>query len=238
MMRLFYLPECSSTHDEIEKFLSYDTLELQAVYTFNQTKGKGQYGNSWESGQNLSLAYSVAVPDELVKLPNHLFNFHTAEVLADFLAILTNQAPELKWPNDIILNKKKVSGILIEKKTSNKRAYFLVGIGLNVLQENFSHLPNAGSLHTQTGVKFDLESITRSLHEYLQEHLLTPTSEESVLEKLNQRLFRKNLVSVFEIGQLRQNGIIKNVDQDGFLWVELENEGLQKFFHKEISLLY
>ena len=110
-MRLFYLKECSSTHDVIENFLSHDTLDLQAVYTFNQTKGKGQYGNSWESGHNLSLAYSVAVPDELVKLPNHLFNFHTAEVLADFLAILTNQTPEIKWPNDIIINKKKVSGI-------------------------------------------------------------------------------------------------------------------------------
>ena len=107
MMRLFYLKECSSTHDVIENFLSHDTLDLQAVYTFNQTKGKGQYGNSWESGQNLSLAYSVAVPDELVKLPNHLFNFHTAEVLADFLAILTNQTPEIKWPNDIIVHKKR-----------------------------------------------------------------------------------------------------------------------------------
>ena len=162
MIRLFHLKECSSTHDEIEKFLSYDTLDLQAVYTFNQTKGKGQYGNSWESGNHLSLAYSVAVPDELIKLPNHFFNFHTAELLADFLAILTNHQPEIKWPNDIIINNKKVSGILIEKKVIEGRSYFLIGIGLNVLQENFKHLPKAGSLLTQTGIRFDLESVARS----------------------------------------------------------------------------
>ena len=70
------------------------------------------------------------------------------------------------------------------------------------------------------------------------ENLTKPIPEKSVLEKLNQLLFRKDLISVFEIGQLRQNGIIKNVDEDGYLWVELENDGLQKFFHKEIALLY
>ena len=238
MMRLVYLQKCSSTHDEIEKFISIDTLELQAVYTFNQTNGKGQYGNSWESAGNLSLAYSVAVPDELVKLPNHLFNFHTAEVLADFLAILTKHEPELKWPNDIILNRKKVCGILIEKKVIHKKSYFLIGIGLNVLEDNFKQLPKAGSLLTQTGIKFNLDHLTHSLHEYLAENLLKEVSEISVLERLNHRLFRKDMISVFEINQSRQNGIIKKVDEAGFLWVELENEGLQKFFHKEISLLY
>ena len=238
MMRLFYLKECSSTHDEIEKFISHDILDMQAIYTFNQTKGKGQYGNSWKSGHNLSLAYSAAVPDELIKLPNHLFNFHTAEVLADFIAILTNHSPEIKWPNDIIIHNKKVSGILIEKKMIQSKPYFLIGIGLNVLEKNFEHLPKAGSLLTQTGIRFDLESLSHSLHEYLVTNLMQPISEESVLEKLNQRLFRKDIISVFEIGQSRQNGIITKVDADGFLWVELENDGLQKFFHKEIALLY
>lgn len=238
MIRLFYLKECSSTHDVIEKFLSHDTLDLQAVYTFNQTKGKGQYGNSWESGHNLSLAYSVAVPDELVKLPGHLFNFHTAEILADFLAILTKQIPEIKWPNDIIIRNKKVSGILIEKKMMKRRSYFLIGIGLNILEENFKHLPKAGSLLTQTGIRFNLEKVTESLHQYLGDHLMKPISEISVLEKLNDHLFRKDLISVFEIGHMRQNGIIKRVDGDGYLWVDLENDGLQKFFHKEITLLY
>ena len=238
MMCLIYLKECSSTQDEIERIISNDNPYLQAVYTFNQTKGKGQYGNAWESGHDLSLAYSIAVPDELVKLPNHLFNFHTAEVLADFLAILTKHEPELKWPNDIILNRKKVCGILIEKKVINKKSYFLIGIGLNVLEQNFKHLPKAGSLLTQTGIKFDLERLTHSLHNYLVENLLKDVSDILVLAKLNQRLFRKDIISVFEINQSRQNGIIKNVDEEGFLWVELENDGLQKFFHKEIALLY
>ncbi len=45
-------------------------------------------------------------------------------------------------------------------------------------------------------------------------------------------------VSVFEKNEVRQNGIIQNVDENGYIWIDLENEGLQKFFHKEIELLY
>lgn len=238
MMRLLYLKECSSTHDVIENFLSHNTFDLQAIYTFNQTKGKGQYGNSWESGHNLNLAYTVAVPNQLVNLPDHLFNFHTAEIVADFLAILTNRTPQIKWPNDIIIQNKKVSGLLIEKKIIERRSYFLIGIGLNILGENFENLPKAGSLLSQTGIRFDLEKVSESLHQYLVDHLTKPVSEQLVLEKLNDHLFRKDLISVFEIGCLRQNGIIKEVDEDGYLWVNLENDGLQKFFHKEITLLY
>ena len=54
----------------------------------------------------------------------------------------------------------------------------------------------------------------------------------------NQNLFRKDIISVFEINKMRQNGIIKNADEKGFLWVDLEKDGLKKFYHKEIELLY
>ena len=63
-------------------------------------------------------------------------------------------------------------------------------------------------------------------------------SENKILTEYNHELFRKDEISVFQKNDLRQNGIIKNADKNGFLWIDLENEGLQKFFHKEIELLY
>ena len=238
MTDLFYLQECSSTQDEIEKFLPDEKKGLKAVYTFNQTQGKGQYGHSWDSGTNKNLAYSLAVPTELIKTPFHLFNFHTAEVLADFLANMTNERVELKWPNDLIIHHKKVAGLLIEKKNIASTSYFIIGIGLNILENQLQHLPKAGSLLTQTGISFDLKSFTAHLHTYLSSHLISDVSDNSVIEKLNHNLFRKDIISVFEIGKVRQNGIIRKVDEDGYLLVELEKEGLKKFFHKEIMLLY
>ena len=158
--------------------------------------------------------------------------------MADFLAIMTKDAVEIKWPNDLIIWNKKVSGFLIEEKTIENISYYIIGIGINVLQENFAHLPKAGSLLTQTGVKLNLEDLANSLHEYWSVNLAKEISEDEILRKLNQILFKKNEVAVFEINGLRQNGIIKKVDKEGFLWVELEKYGLKKFFHKEIDLLY
>ena len=238
MTSVFYLKECASTNDEIDAFLLYGTSKIQAIYTFNQTKGKGQYGNSWESPENLNIAYSLAIPSEKIEVRENLFNFHTALILRDFLANLTKTEVKIKWPNDLIIKNKKVSGILIEKKTINENPYFIIGIGLNVLQKNFENLPKAGSLLTQTEISFNLEELTNQLHEFLLKKISEEISNEKILENLNKNLFRRDLVSVFEIDGIRQNGIIKNVDDEGFLWLELENDGLKKFFHKEIELLY
>ena len=232
-----FLAQCESTNEEILKFLNDSREVIQAVYTFNQTKGKGQYGNSWECAENLNLAFTLALPAHL-ETRDHLFNFRTAMLLADFLAIMTKNAVEIKWPNDIIIKNKKIAGILTEKKTVLGVTYFIIGIGLNILQENFGHLPKAGSILTQTGLKLNPTDIAESLFAYLTEHLRHEISAELIFENINQQLFRKEMVSVFETGGVRQNGIIKKVDDEGFLWVELEKDGLSKFFHKEIEMLY
>lgn len=65
MSQLFYLNECSSTNDEISKFLLYEDSDFIAVYTFNQTKGRGQYGNTWSSTAEKNLAYTLAVKAEI-----------------------------------------------------------------------------------------------------------------------------------------------------------------------------
>ena len=180
MASVLYLKECASTNDEIESFLLYGKSEIQAICTFNQTKGKGQYGNAWESPENLNVSYSLAIPLEKIKVRENLLNFHTAIILRDFLANLTKTEAAIKWPNDLIIKSKKVSGILIEKKTMDQKPYFIIGIGLNVLQENFENLPKAGSLLTQTGIQFNLEDLTNQLHEFILNHI----SEEITVENL------------------------------------------------------
>lgn len=238
MNSLFYRLHCASTQDEIGPVFSAENQALTAVYTFNQTKGKGQYGNSWENGANLNLAYSLAVPACRVTLPAHLFNFRTAQLVAEFVANLTLAPVQIKWPNDLIIKDKKVSGLLIERRTLDAVPCFIIGIGLNVLQTNFDNLPRAASLCSQTGLKPDLKSLTEDLHSWLSENLLQPVPAEEVLRQFNASLYRKDVISVFEIKNIRQNGIIRSVDAEGKLCVELEEDGFSHFAHKEIELLY
>ena len=236
MNSLIYFNNCASTQDELIDFLNqhYLSEDFLAVYTFNQTKGRGQYGNSWENLPEENLAYSFALKTKNINISDTCFNFYTAILVRDFIANLTKTEVKIKWPNDLILKNKKICGMLFEKDKN----YFVVGIGINILQENFKNLPKAGSILSQTGLSFELKSFTESLHQYLFEHLVQKEIPNDVLELYHLHLYRKNEVSVFEKNEVRQNGIIKNVDENGYIWIDLENEGLQKFFHKEIELLY
>ena len=236
MNSLIYFNNCASTQDELIDFLNqhYLSEDFLAVYTFNQTKGRGQYGNSWENLPEENLAYSFALKTKNINISDTCFNFYTAILVRDFIANLTKTEVKIKWPNDLILKNKKICGMLFEK---NKN-YFVVGIGINILQENFKNLPKAGSVLSQTGLSFELKAFTESLHQYLFEHLVQKEIPNNILELYQLHLYRKNEVSVFEKNEVRQNGIIKNVDETGHIWIDLENEGLQKFFHKEIELLY
>ena len=236
MNSLIYFNNCASTQDELIDFLNqhYLSEDFLAVYTFNQTKERGQYGNSWENLPEKNLAYSFALKTKNINVSDTCFNFYTAILVRDFIANLTKTEVKIKWPNDLILKNKKICGMLFEK---NKN-YFVVGIGINILQENFKNLPKAGSVLRQTGLSFELKAFTESLHQYLFEHLVQKEIPNNILELYQLHLYRKNEVSVFEKNEVRQNGIIKNVDETGHIWIDLENEGLQKFFHKEIELLY
>ena len=236
MNSLIYFNNCASTQDELIDFLNqhYLSEDFLAVYTFNQTKGRGQYGNSWENLPEENLAYSFALKTKNINVSDTCFNFYTAILVRDFIANLTKTEVKIKWPNDLILKNKKRCGMLFEKSKN----YFVVGIGINILQENFKNLPKAGSVLSQTGLSFELKAFTESLHQYLFEHLVQKEIPNNILELYHLHLYRKNEVSVFEKNEVRQNGIIKNVDENGYIWIDLENEGLQKFFHKEIELLY
>jgi BirA family biotin operon repressor/biotin-[acetyl-CoA-carboxylase] ligase len=237
MHQLFYLKECSSTNDEVSKFLLYENSDFIGVHTFNQTQGRGQYGNTWTSTAGQNLAYTLAVKAKNFLISDFMFNYYTAIVIRDYLAKLTENMVFIKWPNDIILNRKKIVGILIEKRKINQEQYFIIGAGFNILQEKFDEISNAGSLLTQTGKRFDLEEFTENLNSFLIEKLKNIPSEQDIMDHFNSHLFRKNEISVFEIEKERQNGIIRYADEKGEIWIELEDE-MRSFYHKEVKLLY
>lgn len=239
MDKIQYISQCLSTNDEILNFLvSLKPEDSFSIYTFNQTQGRGQYGNIWETFPHQNLAFSIGFLSQKINLPDNILNFHTANILREFIAKKTEKTPKVKWPNDIILLGKKISGMLIEKKKIEQKEFLIIGIGINILQKNFNNLPKAGSIFTQTHLEFNLMDWTKEMHNFLCERLFTPPSVEQIIENYNQHLFKINQISVFEIKGIRQNGIIQNADKNGFIWIDLENDGLKKFYHKEIELLY
>lgn len=236
MASLHYIPQCSSTNDEILRYLNGE--KLCGLYTFCQTQGRGQYGNVWEILPQQNLAFSLVFSVKNMPLNDVFLNFRAANLLRQFVAQKTDVLAQVKWPNDLIIKNKKVSGMLIEKKKVGDEVFYILGIGVNILQKEFGNMPKAGSILTQTSLVFDLKQWAEELFAFFNENLFEPISDEEILKEYNEFLFKKNQISVFEINKIRQNGRIEGVDAQGFLRIDLENDGQRKFFHKEVEMLY
>ena len=158
--------ELDSTNNQAEK-LGWGVLEdKMVVLTREQTQGRGQIGNRWESepGKNISMTV-VFRPEELAAGEQFAVSMVIALGACDFISRYA-EGCSVKWPNDIYVGDKKISGILIEHAIMG--AYVggsLCGIGVNINQKRFvSDAPNPVSLFQLTGVELPLE---RALEELL-----------------------------------------------------------------------
>src|SRR5688500_6231399 len=146
-----------------------------------QTAGRGQYGRDWQAPPSSSVLMSLLLfPPPALRRPALLTAWASVSV-CETIYKLANLHAKIKWPNDVLVNGKKICGILIEQRTTADAACPLAtvaGIGLNVTQssEMFveANLPDAASLASLSGRSFAYEDVARALVRELDEqyHLL------------------------------------------------------------------
>jgi BirA family transcriptional regulator, biotin operon repressor / biotin---[acetyl-CoA-carboxylase] ligase len=146
------------------------------VIAREQLAGRGQHGRSWHAPPGSSVLMSVLLfPPPTLRRPALLTSWAAVSVCETIAALADLQAT-IKWPNDVLIQGKKVCGILIEQRTTSHADFPLatvVGIGLNVTQsaEMFAHagLPDAASLTSLSGLSFVYEDVTKTLIQHLDE---------------------------------------------------------------------
>lgn len=126
--QILYIPKTKSTNDDIWKY--FDNNDHLIIITDNQTLGKGQRNNSWFSKEFESLTFSIGIIDD--QKNSELISFKLAISIVNAIYESTNLKSLVKWPNDILINNKKVAGILIESKINKNKRILNMGIGINV----------------------------------------------------------------------------------------------------------
>jgi BirA family biotin operon repressor/biotin-[acetyl-CoA-carboxylase] ligase len=166
---IYYHQLLGSTMDEARRLAQEGSPEGTVVVAEEQTAGRGRFGREWVSppGQNISLSAILRPSSE------QLCYLNMAATLAVSGAIvgLTGLRPAIKWPNDVRIGGRKVSGILIETTVQGgEPIHAVVGIGLNV---NFdpSQTPGladiATSLYVETGRRLDRTAVILAVLERL-----------------------------------------------------------------------
>ena len=240
--KLLKLPSCHSTNSVASDLLAENKLVHGAVIiTDNQTAGRGQRGNTWESetGQNLTL--SIVVKPFFLPVARQ-FELTVITSLAIIKTLQSNgiSTGKIKWPNDIFVGNGKIAGILIENIVrSNQLEWAILGIGLNVNQETF-RTSSATSIKLELGHALSLDKML--------EHLLKSLNEFYDLLKSGKLQVLRDLYTgnLMWINQTREfldtrinksfKGVIVRVNDDGRLVVRSEgNESSYDF--KQIAFL-
>ena len=141
------LAECASTNDEAAAWARQGAPEGAVVIADAQTRGRGRQGRSWHSPPGAALYFSTVLRPKLPlpKLPP--LTLAVGVALAETVTALGVPA-RLKWPNDVLVEGKKLAGILTESATQGGRLeHVIVGIGVNLSVEEFPQGVNAISLH-------------------------------------------------------------------------------------------
>ena len=168
-----HLTECTSTSD-IARDWARDPANPAAdgaVVTADfQTAGRGRRGRSWQSGAGENLLMSVVLrPPYPVTDAWHLA-FVAALAVSDAVGEF-GPAPELKWPNDILIDGRKVSGILVETVVDPSGWAAIVGVGVNVNQAAFDDAAafdvRPVSLRMATGAEVGVDAVEEAVHRRL-----------------------------------------------------------------------
>ena len=232
-----------STNNYLKQLLMDTALEdFCVVVTNHQTNGKGQMGAEWVSERGKNLTISILKKQPSIILPRRFL----LSILVSLSIVKTLEGysvPKLaiKWPNDILSDHLKISGILIENLIkSNKIDFSVIGIGLNVNQELFKGLSKVSSLKSILGKPVDKDELLHKLLKNLQMYFkLHAEKGEGILNaEYKSYLFRKDKPSTFKLPDHSLfTGIIRGVTASGKLRVQMEDE-TKEFDLKELKLLY
>lgn len=154
-----YEPECESTQAAL---LDGSHPEGAVSVTDHQTAGRGRLGRQWVEPAGTSVLVSVVLHPPAGRRPQEL-SLVAGIAAAEAVEGATGLTAQVKWPNDVMLNRRKVAGVLAEMRGH----VVVVGIGINVNQTR-QQLPAdaktpAGSLRTLTGSTFDRAALLGSL---------------------------------------------------------------------------
>lgn len=170
---VFFFEETGSTNVEAKMLAEQGAVHGTLVVADSQSGGKGRRGRSWHSPKGSAIAMSLILKPELELDKASMLTIVQAMAVAKALEEICGCKPHIKWPNDILINEKKVCGILTEMNLEKSEiASIIIGCGVNVNQESFpkeiSHI--ATSLKIETGQMFNRAELIGHICRYFEEY--------------------------------------------------------------------
>jgi len=233
---LEYRPSTTSTNDEALGLLERNAEDGVVVLAEHQSAGRGRFRRSWHSPRGASVLLSVGLRDLTGQLASGGLGLITATACVDAIRSICEVRPLIRWPNDLVCHGRKLGGILVEARRSSAReATYVVGIGINCLQQA-GHFPpdlasTATSLEIESAHPVNRTSLVTAVIAELDRWLAPPMAWDppavrdawmARAEPMGQRVYVQHGGRVF-------SGTMLDLDPQAALIVQLDEGGIRAF---------
>lgn len=235
-----YAEEVDSTNSFLLEKYS-DNQNGTVILAENQSAGRGRMDRVWYSQKDSNLTFSILLKgNKKLNKKINLINFSAALAVAISIENLYQLRTEVKWPNDILISGKKVSGILLESTSSGSKIdKIVVGIGINLNQTVFqgSYNIQPTSLKYETGSTIERERFLAELLNLFEELLGKVTTESNfILREWRQRCSMIGEKITVSYGKETMYGIFDDIDENGFLLLKTRDK-IQKIHFGDVSIV-
>ena len=235
--RVIYYPRLTSTMEVAKQEARQGAAEGTVIVADEQTAGKGRLKRIWLSPKD-NIALSVILYPDVVYLPFLIMLSSLAVVHC--IEAVTGLKSQVKWPNDVLINNKKVCGILIEGDVKgNVVDYAIIGIGVNVnlrLSDFPEILSTATSLSDELGKEVSRLDVIRQLLVEIERLYLALQTGGSVFEEWRDRLVTLGRKVRVKSGKTTYEGIAESVATDGSLLLRHPDGSLTKIASGDVTL--
>jgi len=207
------------------------------IHTNEQTNGRGQRGNLWQSNPNENLTFSLIISPNIKVEKQFYISKIVSLALLNFFNKFSDNA-SIKWPNDIYIDDKKIAGILIESYIQADRINkSVIGIGININQCIFDkNIPNPISLKQLTNKTFNLDDILTQIikeiyimHQSINNYKLIDNMYNNNLFGLNKKLYfydENNNMFLGEVIKTNEYGKLKLKINEEFKYYDFHDISL------------
>ena len=234
--------EVDSTNTVLRNLADKGAVSGTTVTAESQSAGRGRRGRTWVSPSGTNIYMSLLIRPDFEPEKARMLTVIMALSVAQAINESTELKAKIKWPNDIVVNNKKVTGILTEMILNNETGpYVIIGTGINV---NINEFPDeikdmATSLKLESGKEVNREEIIALTMSYFEDNYnrFLKTKDISLLKGEYESLLVNKDKEVLILGEKEPyKGTALGIDNEGELLVKDEYGNINKIYAGEVSV--
>lgn len=231
------LDDVSSTNLYLRKLIKDKSINENILVSTNyQEKGRGQRSNIWESEKNMNILISFLYVHKTNNYDLFKFNMLISLAIYDFLSKYFKTGLKIKWPNDLMINNKKIAGVLVQNIESNFKS--IIGVGININQKEFKNFsPQATSFSNELNKEFNRNALILELMNNFENYLINYFQFNDLKNSYMLKIYKFKQQTNF-LNNLKQfKGEIMNFNSSGEIIIKRGDEFLS-FKNGEVKMIF